>query len=63
MINILLGVSITLNVIFIIISYFYIKYKVLGINKLKKDLQSQFVNDDELDIMLDRLWCCEYFKI
>lgn len=55
MINILLGVSITLNVIFIIISYFYIKYKVLGINKLKKDLQSQFVNDDELDIMLDRL--------
>lgn len=63
MTNILLGVSITLNVIFIIISYFYIKYKVLGINKLKKDLQSQFVNDDELDIMLDRLWCREYFKI
>ena len=55
MINIILGVSITLNVIFFIVSYFYIKYKVLGIKKLKKDLQSQFLNDDDFDDMLDRL--------
>lgn len=55
MVYIILGISLTLNIIFIIVAYFYIKYKVLGINKLKKDLESQFVNDDDLNDMLDRL--------
>ena len=55
MINIILGVSITLNVIFFVVAYFYIKYKVLGINKLKKEMQSKFVNEDDLDVMLDSL--------
>lgn len=55
MINIILGVSITLNVIFFAVVYFYIKYKVLGINKLKKEMQSRFVNEDDLDVMLDSL--------
>ena len=36
-------------------AYFYIKYKVLGINKLKKEMQSKFVNEDDLDVMLDSL--------
>ena len=55
MINIILGISLTLNIIFIIVAYFYLKYKVLGINKLKEDLQSKFVNEDEFELMLDRL--------
>ena len=55
MINIVLGVSITLNIICFVVAYFYIKYKVLGINKIKKDLQSRFVNDDEYEIMLEDL--------
>lgn len=55
MINIILGVSITLNVICFVVAYFYIKYKVLGINKLKKEMQSKFVNEDDLDVMLDSL--------
>lgn len=54
-IYVILGISLTLNVICIIGLYFYIKYKVLGMNKLKKDLKKQFVSDDELNDMLDRL--------
>lgn len=55
MVYVILGISLTLNIIFIIVAYFYLKYKVLGINKLKKELQSKFVNEDDLDIMLDSL--------
>ena len=55
MVNIILGISLTLNLIFLIYIYFYVKYKVLGIRKLKKDLEKQFVKDDEFDDMLERL--------
>ena len=55
MVYVILGISLTLNIIFIIVAYFYLKYKVLGINKLKKDLQSKFVNEDEFDLMLHSL--------
>ena len=55
MINIILVISLTLNIIFIIVAYFYIKYKVLGINKLKKESENKFCTDEELDNMLDRL--------
>lgn len=55
MVNLILGISLTLNVICFIVSFFYIKYKVLGINKLKKDMQSKFVNEDDLDVMLREL--------
>lgn len=55
MVYVILGISLTLNIIFIIVAYFYLKYKVLGIKKLKEDLQSKFVNEDEFDLMLDSL--------
>lgn len=55
MVNILLGISLTLNVIFLIVGFFYLKFKLLGVKNLKKSLQSKFLNPDEFDMMLNNL--------
>lgn len=55
MIYLILGISLTLNVVMIVTIFLYLKIKVLGINKVKKELQSKFINEDDLDIMLEKL--------
>ena len=55
MVNLILGISLTLNVVMIIGIFLYLKVKVLGINKVKKELESKFINDDDLDSMLSKL--------
>ena len=56
MINLILGISLTLNVVFIIGIFFYLKIKSFGIAKVQKDLANKlFATDDELEDMLDRL--------
>ncbi len=55
MVNLILGISLTLNVVMIIGIFLYLKVKVLGINKVKKELESKFINDDDLDSMLSNL--------
>ena len=55
MVNLILGISLTLNVVMIVGIFLYLKVKVLGINKVKKELESKFINDDELDSMLSNL--------
>ena len=55
MIYLILGISLTLNVVMIIGIFLYLKVKVLGINKMKKELESKFISDDDLDAMLKSL--------
>lgn len=55
MVNLILGISLTLNVIAIIGIFIYFKVKVLGFKKFQKELESKFCTDEELDNMLDRL--------
>lgn len=55
MVNLILGISLTLNVITIIGVFIYFKVKVLGFKKFQKELESKFCSDKELDDMLDRL--------
>lgn len=56
MYNILFGVSITLNVVFIVGIYIYFKIKAFGMKKVQKEFFNKFYcTDDELDKMLDSL--------
>lgn len=55
MINLILGISLTLNVIMIVGIFIYLKIKVLGMKKIQKEFESKFCTDDELNDMLDRL--------
>lgn len=53
MTNFLFGVSLTLNIILIIGIFIYIKIKLIGIKKYKKELQDKFYSDDELEHIFD----------
>ncbi len=53
MTNFLFGVSLTLNIIFIIGIFIYIKIKLIGIKNYKKELQEKYYTDDELDHIFD----------
>lgn len=56
MFNILFGVSLTLNVVFIIGIYIYFKIKAFGMKKIEKEFLNKFYcTDDELNNMLDSL--------
>lgn len=55
MIYLFLGISLTLNFVMILVIFLYLKIKVLGINKIKKELESKFVDDEDLDTMLNSL--------
>ena len=55
MVYLILGISLTLNIVMFIVAFLYLKIKVLGISKMKKELESKFINDDELDDMLNNL--------
>lgn len=50
MINLILGISLTLNVVFIVGIIIYFKIKAFGFYKVQKDLIRSFgYTDDELD--------------
>ena len=56
MINLILGISLTLNVVFIVGIIIYFKIKSFGLAKVQKDLASKFfASDDEIDDVMDRL--------
>ena len=56
MINLILGISLTLNVVFIVGIIIYFKVKTFGLKKVQNELASKFfASDDELNDMLDRL--------
>ena len=56
MINFILGISLTLNIVMIIAVFLYFKIKSFGIVKIENDFKNKFFcSDDELDDMLDRL--------
>lgn len=56
MMNILFGVSITLNIIFILGIFIYIKIKTFGIKKVQKEFANKFFyTDDEIDEALKNL--------
>lgn len=56
MINLLLGISLTLNIVFIVGIFLYFKIKTFGIKKVQKEMANKFfIKDDELDDMLDKL--------
>lgn len=59
MINLILGISLTLNIIFFIVLFFYFKVKLFGFKSLTRDLKSTFYSDNDLNDMLDRLWFYE----
>ena len=56
MVNFILGISLTLNVVIIIAIILYFKIKSFGMVKVQKDFEKKFFcSDNELDDMLDRL--------
>ena len=56
MINLILGISLTLNVVFIIGIFLYFKIKFLGMKKFQKEMTDKFfVKDDDFDDMLNNL--------
>lgn len=56
MINLLLGVSVTLNVVFIIGIILYFKIKIFGLKKVQKEIANKyFAKDDEIDDFLNNL--------
>lgn len=56
MVNFILGISLTLNVVIVIAIFLYFKIKAFGVAKIQKDFEKNFFcSDDELDDMLDRL--------
>lgn len=56
MLDILFGVSITLNVVLIVGIFIYFKIKAFGVKKVHDDfLNKFFCTDDELDDMLKKL--------
>ena len=56
MINFILGISLTLNIVMIISVFLYFKIKSFGMAKVQKDFEKKFFcSNDELDDMLDRL--------
>ena len=56
MINLILGISLTLNVVTILGVLIYFKIKSFGMKKFQDDLAKKFfTSDSEIDEMLDRL--------
>lgn len=56
MINLILGISLTLNAIFIIGILIYFKIKAYGLKKVQKEFASKFfASDDDIDDMLNKL--------
>lgn len=56
MTNLILGISLTLNVITILGLFIYLKIKTLGVKKMQKDMMKNFFcTDEELDDALEKL--------
>lgn len=56
MINLLFGISLTLNVVFIVGIILYFKIKTFGLKKVQKEFADKyFASDDEIDNFLDKL--------
>ena len=54
--DILLGISLTINIIGFLAIFLYFKIKVLGLRKVKKDfVEKYFIKDSEFEDMLDKL--------
>lgn len=56
MIDFILGISITLNVVFIVGILVYFKIKSYGVKKVQKEFADKFfASDSEIDDAMDRL--------
>lgn len=56
MINFILGISLTLNIVIVTGIIIYFKIKSFGLAKVQKDFEKKFFcSDEELNDMLDRL--------
>lgn len=54
--DLLLGISLTINVIGFLGIFLYFKIKVLGLKKVEKEfVDKYFIKDEEFDDMLDKL--------
>lgn len=56
MLNLILGISLTLNAVLILVIFLYFKIKAFGLKKVQNDFMNKyFIKDDELDDMLNNL--------
>jgi len=54
--DLLLGISLTINIIGFLSVFLYFKIKILGMKKVQKEfVEKYFIKDEEFDDMLEKL--------